>query len=45
MIFVVSYLYARAQGPVEQSEAGEGAEHILEDEGEAIAVSDGNVEK
>ena len=45
VIFVVSYLYARAQGPVEQSPAGEGAEHILEDAGEAIAVSDGDVQK
>ena len=45
LIFVVSYLYAKAQGPVEQSLAGEGAEQMLEEEGVAIAVSDGNVEK
>jgi predicted tellurium resistance membrane protein TerC len=45
VIFVVSYLYARAQGPAEQSGAGGSAEHMLEAEGEAIAVSDGNVEK
>ncbi len=38
-------LYARAQGPVETSLAGEEAEHILEGEDEAIAAIDGNVEK
>ena len=45
IIFTVSYLYARAQGPVETSLAGEEAEHILERESEAIAAIDGNVEK
>jgi predicted tellurium resistance membrane protein TerC len=45
LIFTASYLYARAQGPVEASPAIEEAEHILEQEGEAIAASDGNVEK
>ena len=45
IIFTVSYLYARTQGPVETSLAGEEAEHILEREGEAIAAIDGNVEK
>lgn len=45
VIFAVSYFYARSQGPVETSQAGEDAEHILEQEGEAIAASDGTVEK
>ncbi len=45
LIFVASYAYARAQGPVETSQTGEDAEHILEGEAEAIAVSDGTVEK
>jgi YkoY family integral membrane protein len=45
LIFGASYAYARAQGPVEVSAAGEKAEHILEEEGQAIAAIDGTVEK
>ena len=45
LIFAAAYAYARAQGPVETSAAGEDAEHILEGEAAAIAATDGTVEK
>ncbi len=45
VIFAVSYLYARAQGPAPPGPAIEDAEHMLEEEGAAIGASDGAVEK
>jgi YkoY family integral membrane protein len=45
LIFGASYAYARAQGPVDISPAGEEADEMLEAEGESIGVIDGNLEK
>jgi len=45
VIFAISYLYARAQGPAAPNATIEGAEHMLEEEGAAIGATDGRVEK
>ena len=45
IIFVVAFIWARIEGPVETDAATEEAEEILSDEGEKIARIDGDVTK